>query len=142
MIVPTVATDCESILGFMYPCQGNAVFVSMTARLGDNNGSCTSVRVTARPRSWIASSRKTKGSVHPVRAFDVRCAAGRLAGKIAGLAAVAMNGIRSTREEYAQRAFTNGRPRNVFLAPAGRHIPTGMRIKLRNGQYRQYKGSL
>jgi hypothetical protein len=72
---------------------------------------------------------KRKGLVHPARAFDVRFADGRLAEETAGLVAAAMNGIRSIREEYAQRASTGGLPRNVSPAPAGHPIPTGMRIE-------------
>lgn len=98
--------------------------------LGDNSPPCMPVRKTARPRCWIVSSMKRKGLVHPVRAFDVRVADGHLAKETAGLVAAAMNGIRSIREECARRASTSGLPRNVCPAPAGRRIPTGMRIKL------------
>ena len=94
--------------------------------LGHNSGACAPSRMTSL-LSWIASLIKRKASTRPAHAFDAHSVVGRPAKTTAGLVAVAMSGIRSTREECARRVSTSGLQHSVSLAAAGRHTPIGIR---------------
>jgi len=60
------------------------------------------------------------------RASAARSAAGRPARKINGFAPVATSGTHSTREAFAQLAFTSGLKRSAFRVAAGHRIRSGM----------------
>ena len=73
------------------------------------------------------NSKKRRATIHQPRESAVRSAAGRPARKTSGSAPVAMNGIRSTLEESAERAFTSGLKPNASRAHGGRRTRSGMR---------------